>query len=516
MISKQWLFAAGASAVLAFGVAACGDDDSDDSGSSSGGASGLSGTITIDGSSTVQPFAEAAAELFNEENPDVDITVGAAGTSGGFEKFCAGETDISDASREIEPEEEKLCKEGGVTYTEFQVANDGISIVTNPGLAISCLTHRPARASCGPTTRSPTTASWATTPTPASRSPTPRSASTGRAPTRARSTTSPTRSTVRRASAARTTRRPRTTTCSSRASRATTSGLGYFGFSYYEQNADAPEPGLGRRRRRLRRPERRDDPGRLVRAALAAAVHVSVGGGAGEARGRRRSSSTSPTTTTTIAEAALIVPMSDEQAQRDAVHRRAGGRLRPLEGPPADTRAHGGSRHSSGRRGAGGESPRRPPPPLGRGGDPRRCCSSPRAISVLTTILIVVALLKESIPFFQEVGTAFFTDAEWSPLFNDPQFGIRPAAGRHLPDHRDRDPGRGSDRARLGDLPLRVRDPAGAQAGQADPRGAGRGADDRLRLLRAHLHHPDPAPGHPRRSTSRSSTRSRRGWSWAS
>ena len=140
MISKQWLFATGAGAVLALGVAACGDDDSDD-GESSGGdtPSGLSGSITIDGSSTVQPFAEAAAELFNADNPDVNITVGAAGTSGGFEKFCAGETDISDASRSIEPEEVKLCKEGGVSYTEVQVANDGISVVTNPALPITCL-----------------------------------------------------------------------------------------------------------------------------------------------------------------------------------------------------------------------------------------------------------------------------------------------------------------------------------------------------------------------------------------
>jgi phosphate transport system substrate-binding protein len=139
VISKQWLFAAGASAVLAFGVAACGSDDDSGDDSSSGGGD-LSGTITIDGSSTVQPFAEAAAELFNEENPDVEITVGAAGTSGGFEKFCAGETDISDASRPIEPEEEDLCSKGGIDYTEVQVANDGISYVSNPALAISCLT----------------------------------------------------------------------------------------------------------------------------------------------------------------------------------------------------------------------------------------------------------------------------------------------------------------------------------------------------------------------------------------
>jgi phosphate transport system substrate-binding protein len=138
VISKKWLLAVGVSSVLALGMAACGDDDDDDSGSDSGGD--LSGTISIDGSSTVQPFAEAAAELFNEENPDVEITVGAAGTSGGFEKFCAGETDISDASRAIEPEEEKICSEEGIEYTEVQVANDGISIVTNPEVPITCLT----------------------------------------------------------------------------------------------------------------------------------------------------------------------------------------------------------------------------------------------------------------------------------------------------------------------------------------------------------------------------------------
>ena len=139
MMRKKWLLAVSAGLVLALGVAACGGDDDDDSSSDGDSASGLSGSISIDGSSTVQPFAEAAAELFNEENPDVNITVGAAGTSGGFEKFCAGETDISDASRSIEPEEVKVCKDGGVEYTEIQVANDGISVVTNPALEISCL-----------------------------------------------------------------------------------------------------------------------------------------------------------------------------------------------------------------------------------------------------------------------------------------------------------------------------------------------------------------------------------------
>jgi phosphate transport system substrate-binding protein len=133
---KPWLVLV-ASGALVFGVAACNDDEGDDG----GGASGLSGKIAIDGSSTVQPFAEAAAELFKEDNPDVNITVGAAGTGGGFEKFCAGETDISDASRPIDPAEEvPVCEDGGIEYTEVQVANDGIAVVTNPALEISCLT----------------------------------------------------------------------------------------------------------------------------------------------------------------------------------------------------------------------------------------------------------------------------------------------------------------------------------------------------------------------------------------
>ncbi len=134
MTYLKWLLALAVVGALGVGVTACGDDDEGTSGGEN-----LSGKITLDGSSTVQPFAEAAAELFNEDNPDVDITVGAAGTSGGFEKFCAGETDISDASRPIEPEEVDVCKQGGIEYTEVQVANDGISYVTNPALEISCL-----------------------------------------------------------------------------------------------------------------------------------------------------------------------------------------------------------------------------------------------------------------------------------------------------------------------------------------------------------------------------------------
>ena len=132
-------------ALLSFAVAACGSDDSSGSGSSTNASAStggdVKGKITIDGSSTVGPFTEAAAELFNEDNPDVKVTVGISGTGGGFEKFCAGETDISDASRPIKPDEEApVCKKNNVTYGEVQVANDGIAVTTNPELKVDCLT----------------------------------------------------------------------------------------------------------------------------------------------------------------------------------------------------------------------------------------------------------------------------------------------------------------------------------------------------------------------------------------
>jgi len=111
-------------------VSACG---SSDNGSSAGGEkSNLSGTIKIDGSSTVAPLSEAAAELFRAESSGVQVTVGTSGTGGGFEKFCRGETDISDASRRIKTAEADICKANGVVYDEFVVANDGLSVVVNP------------------------------------------------------------------------------------------------------------------------------------------------------------------------------------------------------------------------------------------------------------------------------------------------------------------------------------------------------------------------------------------------
>jgi phosphate transport system substrate-binding protein len=125
---------------LAGGVVACGGDDESGGGSGSSGDEAVSGSIAIDGSSTVYPYAQAAAELFNEENPDVKISVGQSGTGGGFEKFCAGETDISTASRAIEEDETKACEGKSVSYSEVQIANDGIAVVTNKDLKVDSLT----------------------------------------------------------------------------------------------------------------------------------------------------------------------------------------------------------------------------------------------------------------------------------------------------------------------------------------------------------------------------------------
>ena len=131
---------------LAFGVAACGDDDTSSTtggGDTAASASeDLSGSIRIDGSSTVEPVAQAAVELFAEQAPNVDISVGGVGTGDGFEKFCRGELQISDASRAIEKDEYDKCKAKSITPVEVQVGIDGLSVVVNKDLAIpnDCIT----------------------------------------------------------------------------------------------------------------------------------------------------------------------------------------------------------------------------------------------------------------------------------------------------------------------------------------------------------------------------------------
>ena len=126
--------------ILATGLVGCGGQDQTDSPGGSGGGE-LSGTVRIDGSSTVQPLSSAAAELYAHQQPDVNVTVAGSGTSGGFEQFCAGKTDISNASRPIEREEVQACKEGGVDYIELQVAIDALTVAVNPDVDFTdCLT----------------------------------------------------------------------------------------------------------------------------------------------------------------------------------------------------------------------------------------------------------------------------------------------------------------------------------------------------------------------------------------
>jgi phosphate transport system substrate-binding protein len=106
--------------ILLIFAAACGGGDGEGGG----------GVITADGSSTVGPFVTRAAEDFKAAE-DVDVTVGISGTGGGFERFCAGETDLSNASRAISEEEKGLCAEAGVEFLELRVATDALTNVVN-------------------------------------------------------------------------------------------------------------------------------------------------------------------------------------------------------------------------------------------------------------------------------------------------------------------------------------------------------------------------------------------------
>ncbi|MFF8843415.1 PstS family phosphate ABC transporter substrate-binding protein [Streptomyces sp. NPDC015127] len=125
-------------AAVMLAASACGGADA---GSGGEGGDKLSGTVKADGSSTVAPLSTVAAQLFQGANPGVKVTVGTSGTGGGFEKFCAGETDISNASRPIKDEEKAACDKGGVKFEEFTVANDGLSVVVSKDNDfVECLT----------------------------------------------------------------------------------------------------------------------------------------------------------------------------------------------------------------------------------------------------------------------------------------------------------------------------------------------------------------------------------------
>lgn len=116
-------------AAAALVLTACGGQPT---GGSTESGSALSGAVTADGSSTVAPLAEAAADQFRDVEAGVNVTIATSGTGGGFKTFCAGETDISNASRAIKDEEAAICDAAGIKYTEIVVANDGLSVVINP------------------------------------------------------------------------------------------------------------------------------------------------------------------------------------------------------------------------------------------------------------------------------------------------------------------------------------------------------------------------------------------------
>ena len=112
----------------------------------------VSGAITVSGSSTVEPISTAIAEAFKAANPDFNYTIEGPGTGDGFKRFCAGETDISDASRKIKAEgEADVCAAAGIEYVELPVAIDGMTVMTSPdNSAVECLSFADLYALIGP------------------------------------------------------------------------------------------------------------------------------------------------------------------------------------------------------------------------------------------------------------------------------------------------------------------------------------------------------------------------------
>lgn len=135
-------------------AAACGGDTEatdDEAAENSEGADGLAGEIAISGSSTVEPISVAVAEGYRGVQPNVNISVAGPGTGDGFKQFCAGETDISDASRQIKDSEAEDCAANGIEYVGLKVAVDGIAVMTSAeNDAIECLSFPDLYAIVGP------------------------------------------------------------------------------------------------------------------------------------------------------------------------------------------------------------------------------------------------------------------------------------------------------------------------------------------------------------------------------
>jgi phosphate transport system substrate-binding protein len=141
-------------------TAACGGSDEGSSGETTPTKAGaekasvakdLKGEINISGSSTVAPISTRVAEKFAEVAPGVTVNVDGPGTGDGFKLFCAGETDISDASRPIKKEEADACAANGIDYIELKIGIDGLTVMTNPAnTAVECLSLADLYALAGP------------------------------------------------------------------------------------------------------------------------------------------------------------------------------------------------------------------------------------------------------------------------------------------------------------------------------------------------------------------------------
>lgn len=128
-------------ATIALGVSAAGCGGSQGAATASVQAASLAGNISVDGSSTVVPVSRRMAEAFQQANPAVHVTVGSSSTSDGFNKLCAGQVDIADASRPINTGEEQACRAKNIDFIELPIAFDSLSVVVNPkNTFVDCLT----------------------------------------------------------------------------------------------------------------------------------------------------------------------------------------------------------------------------------------------------------------------------------------------------------------------------------------------------------------------------------------
>ena len=144
-----WLFTL--AAVFALVSAACGDDDdSADTATTPPTTAGIAGDVSISGSSTVEPISVRVAELFENVESGVNVTVDGPGTGDGFKLFCAGETDISGASRQIKSSEAETCAENGISWIELRVGIDGIAVMANNANTLDCVSFADLYALIGP------------------------------------------------------------------------------------------------------------------------------------------------------------------------------------------------------------------------------------------------------------------------------------------------------------------------------------------------------------------------------